>query len=263
MDTGTIIFLIFTIIMILFAVYGTIIKKESQKARSKLKEEDLIKEIDKIETLTANEIEEKLGVIDHSVLSYILQTMRYIGGIDDVDEKTYISTEIRLKGLEIKFLKMRFGLLSGNVKYWTVENRNELIGSKSKSVIGRALAGGLIFGPVGAIVGGLTGLGKKSLYADDIENLISFCYNEGENERMILFQCKDMYLKKTFNSLKQSSFGNRFKSPSELVKLEHTESTETVSQLSVADELKKLKELLDEGLLTKEEFEKQKEKLLK
>ncbi|MDP8227162.1 MAG: SHOCT domain-containing protein [Candidatus Celaenobacter polaris] len=53
---------------------------------------------------------------------------------------------------------------------------------------------------------------------------------------------------------------NSFKSPSELVKLE---SAETVSKLSVDDELKKLKELFDDGIITHEEFDKQKEKLFK
>jgi len=39
--------------------------------------------------------------------------------------------------------------------------REEEITEKSKSVLGRAAVGGLILGPLGAIVGGMSGTGKK------------------------------------------------------------------------------------------------------
>lgn len=42
----------------------------------------------------------------------------------------------------------------------TVSKSN--IVTKSKSVVGRGFAGGLIFGPVGAIIGGMSGLGGTS-----------------------------------------------------------------------------------------------------
>lgn len=259
MDSEIIIPLIFLVIIIFFGVRAAVNKKESQEARITLKEEDFTKEIDKIEKLTANEAKEKLGCKDWSVLSPDLIQMKYIGGIDDLDAKVYLKSIICLKGLELIFQEMRYGLLSGNIKYWTVENKREIIGTKSKSVVGRALAGGLLFGPVGAIIGGLTGIGKKNITLNNIENVITFSYQEEDKERIILFSCRDKYLKKIFNSLKESTFGDKFKNPSELLP---DKQTDTKNEFSVADELKKLKELLHEGILTDEEFEKQKEKLL-
>lgn len=35
---------------------------------------------------------------------------------------------------------------------------------KDKSVIGRAVVGGLLLGPIGAVVGGISGMGKKEIY---------------------------------------------------------------------------------------------------
>jgi len=52
-----------------------------------------------------------------------------------------------------------------HLKYNQIVNvgvvREEEIIEKSKSVLGRAVVGGLVLGPLGAIVGGISGTGKK------------------------------------------------------------------------------------------------------
>lgn len=51
---------------------------------------------------------------------------------------------------------------------------------KNKSVIGRAAAGGLVFGPVGAIVGAISGLGEKEQKKKRLLFLISYVSSSGE-----------------------------------------------------------------------------------
>ncbi len=56
------------------------------------------------------------------------------------------------------------------------------------------------------------------------------------------------------------NFSQQYKNPDDIKYSEPKSTTESMT--SIADELKKLKELLDSGVLTKEEFESQKTKLL-
>lgn len=53
---------------------------------------------------------------------------------------------------------------------------------KGKSVIGRGAAGGLLFGPVGAVVGGLSGTGKKTKKEVKTYLIISFHPTERATE---------------------------------------------------------------------------------
>jgi len=247
------------VIGIVLMIWVNVRHAASSKEKKSLSKDDLIKDDDILKPITKSEVEEKLGNVDRMIdYGTLFQDMYYMGGLDD-DVRHYRNCKIRIKGLEIIFSSARYGLLSGNIKYWSVENTR--VGSKSKSIVGRALVGGLIFGKVGAVVGGLTGIGNKNIYSGDIENIITFCYNEGEKERVVLFNCRDKYVKRIYESLKESTFGDKFKNPSEFIS-DKEEPQKSSTQLSVADELKKLKELLDDGLLTKEEFYKQKEKLL-
>lgn len=70
-----------------------------------------------------------------------------------------------------KMLKVRHGLFwkkepgDFEIEYSEIASvniirQNETI-QKQKNAVGRALAGGLVFGPVGAVVGGFSGIGKK------------------------------------------------------------------------------------------------------
>jgi hypothetical protein len=55
---------------------------------------------------------------------------------------------------------------------------------KNKSVLGRAVVGGVLLGGVGAVVGGLSGQGKKSMRFDRV---ISIIYHENQSfHQMIL-----------------------------------------------------------------------------
>ncbi len=198
----------------------------------------------------------------------LLGKIIYIGGIpvlDDLIEKKGIkilTTDllVRVRGLGVyighDFTCKRVSILNENINYWSLEAKNDIKAHKSKSIIGRALLGGILLGPAGAVVGGITGVGDKSVNVSGIDNVLSISINENGNEIMALFSCKNKDVKKTYEFM-EKNLPEYYKSPEEVRKLNEPK------QFSVADELIKLKELLEEGILTKDEFDKQKAKLLK
>lgn len=63
---------------------------------------------------------------------------------------------------------------------------DNLFVEKNKSVIGRGIVGGLLFGPAGVLLGGLSGLGTKQvLGGSDIPLIIAYANKEGEIQNII------------------------------------------------------------------------------
>ncbi len=253
-------------------------KREKNAVKKEIAEENKINEDIELKLLNYYEVIDVIGEKENQwnsltfQQSYSLGFVKYIGGIEFLDEiinnqnidREKSNIEFHIKGLEIiihlsSLDKYHIALSSYNIQYWTIESQKDIIGNKSKSVVGRAMVDGILFGPAGAIVGGMTGLGGKRVTISGVDNIISISCNDMGKEKMILFSCKDSKLQKVYDIFKNSTFGNKFKSPSELIPYNQTE---TRSEFSLADEIKKLKDLLDEDILTKEEFEKQKQKLL-
>lgn len=147
------------------------------------------------------------------------------------------------------------------VDYELIENG----GSISSKGLGKAVAGGLLFGGVGAIVGGVTAKTKT-------KNILE--------EFKIVITVKDFdYPTLTINLLS----GLPLKIPAEIQKVRKTaqeiisllilikntqEEAKTNnfnkenSQFSVDDEILKFKDLLDKNIIIQEEFEKKKKQLL-
>ncbi len=121
------------------------------------------------------------------------------------------------------------------------------------------MLGGVLLGPVGAIVGGMTGVGDKIIKVSDVDNIISISYSQNDKDAIILFSCTNKKVKKVYEYLKKN-FGDKYKKPEEIKFADENNSNS--DKFSIADELRKLKELLDEGLLNNEEFEQEKMKLL-
>lgn len=77
------------------------------------------------------------------------------------------------------------------------------ITEKSKSVIGRAVAGGLLFGGVGAVVGAVSGTGSKDVKTKKFMFIISYKSSSGE-DAFISFEDTRMYKGvKVANKLKE------------------------------------------------------------
>ncbi len=74
--------------------------------------------------------------------------------------------------------------ITANLKYEKITNcqcvTDKEIQEKSKSVAGRALIGGLFLGPVGAVVGGLTGVNDKKVTKLRHFIVINYDISEGE-----------------------------------------------------------------------------------
>jgi hypothetical protein len=66
------------------------------------------------------------------------------------------------------------------------------VAQKSKSPIGRALAGGILFGGAGAVVGAISGVGNKEKKDTKLYLIISYTDNKGK-DATIVFEDKRRY----------------------------------------------------------------------
>lgn len=135
--------------------------------------------------------------------------------------------------------------------------------SLTRGGLGRAVAGGFLFGGVGAVVGGVTG-GKKTksiinkmqikITIKDINNPVVYI-----NLIVVSTKSSSMIYKSAQNSAQNilSTLSVILDNMKEQDKVSNNNAS-----VSVADELVKMKKLFDDGILSKEEFEKAKEKIL-
>lgn len=77
------------------------------------------------------------------------------------------------------------------------------IQEKNKSTIGRAMAGGLLFGGVGAIVGAMTANGKKEKKVTKLMFIISYISSKGEDCFLQFEDTRNWNGKKLSNKLKE------------------------------------------------------------
>lgn len=130
--------------------------------------------------------------------------------------------------------------------------------SIKKSGLGGAAVGAMLFGGVGAIVGGAAG--KKSLEAISSLKIRVSTKDELFNSLLIvLLNTKTKKGSFTYNIAMDAA--QKLVSAFDLIGSEKDIQT-TIAASSVADEILKLKDLLDAGALTAQEFAVQKEKLL-
>ena len=130
-----------------------------------------------------------------------------------------------------------------------------------KSGAGRAVAGGLLFGGIGLVAGGLSGRKTKEVISKmTITVMIDSEWIDSIDIPIITTEVKKggwMYnlAKDTFN--KTTALLDRILSENRQPTL-----SEQAQKGSAADEIQKYKQLLDCGAITQEEFEKMKTKLL-
>ena len=144
--------------------------------------------------------------------------------------------------------------------------------------IGGAVAGGILFGGVGAIVGGSTAKAKQNkevsrmsikilLKSTNNPNIILPIYEVGKDGSLI--ETKNAADKMHYDGLMREVSGIKdiFSIIIDIVDKnviiqKNTPLLQNTSSNSVADELEKLAKLRDSGILTEEEFKSQKSKLL-
>lgn len=151
---------------------------------------------------------------------------------------------------------------------------DNIITQKSNAnTVGRAIVGGVLAGGAGAIIGGLSG---KTTQKKEIKKINIIIGQRDLSEPIITLNCYevDPMHSKWFEDARAVDMLNYAQQVTDLLSViieaqeKYAQGSENVQMsndnqhLSVADELKKLKDLLDSGILTPDEFQEQKKRLL-
>lgn len=142
------------------------------------------------------------------------------------------------------------------VSFELLENGNTI----SKGGIGGALAGGALFGDAGAVVG--AAVGKRKIKQEITQYLIKIITRNRN--------CPEVYInflttgKLMSDSIVFKSRAGTAQQVLTMLTLMMDGQNKTISEnrFSAADEIMKYKKLLDDGILTQEEFEEKKKQLL-
>ncbi|CZR77502.1 TPA: SHOCT domain-containing protein [Clostridioides difficile] len=170
----------------------------------------------------------------------------------DDDNKKFIV----LNGFNREKVSLNVYNYSDVIEYELLENGETV----TKGGIGRALAGGVLFGGVGAVVGGVTAKRKTKAFIDSLKIKITLNNLSNPSVYVNLIQL-------------------RTKSNSSIYKMAYSSAQEILSILSIIvkdnedgnlqdkpddaiQQVKGLKELLDLGAITEEEFNTKKKELL-
>lgn len=217
---------------------------------------------------------------------FVKNFKEYISQIDNFSPSQYIvSTNFKsgivfdeknqsiclLKILEDEFSNRIF-TYKDLVSVEFVENGSVINNTVRTSQIGNALVGGLLLGGIGTVIGGLSGEKKQSKIIDSI--VIRIIVNDTKEPVFELnFTKNDVSIE---SKVKQIDYNETIKKARHwhslievLIKRADTEDNEivpnTIVKVSgslIADEIKKLAELRNLGVLSDSEFQQQKEKLL-
>jgi len=147
-----------------------------------------------------DELTTKIGKPSVWTPKRVVDVCEYVAGIEDLDDligaqnflkvKPIINFEVYPEGLGLTIMhnfKMHHaGIKNDQIKSIAFE-RGSVIATENKSVIGRAIVGGLLLGPLGAVIGGLSGVGSNTL--KDHDKLIIIVDIDG-TEQAILFDVK-------------------------------------------------------------------------
>jgi len=123
-----------------------------------------------------SEIEKRMPVHNY-------EEIKYMDGISAYDEGLKVVLSLLDDKMEIKPKKKEFPV--ANIQYTQIKKINIVketeIKEFDKSVTGRAVVGGLLLGGLGAVIGGMSGLGKKTFSVNRtflVINYISSSTNE-------------------------------------------------------------------------------------
>ena len=131
----------------------------------------------------------------------------------------------------------------------------------SSGGLGRAVAGGLLFGGVGAVVGGVTGGKKAKGITTNLFINVIVKDNSATNINLTLIN-KPLKKGSLLERAAQNNARDIIAKLTLITKSINDEKTDKPSTTSGVDEIMKYKELLDKGILTQEEFDAKKKQLL-
>lgn len=164
-----------------------------------------------------------------------------------------------------------FGAVTGltTFKYEDVLDFELIQDGKSvidKGGLGRAAIGGLLFGGSGAIVGTLTGSRKQTEICTELR--VKITLNKTENPSVFIDFIKGTNVNK--GNILYRQLANAAETVMSLLQVitnetfanERILSQEKSAPVSNADEIRKYKELLDDGIISQEEFDAKKRQLL-
>lgn len=139
-----------------------------------------------------------------------------------------------------------------NILSWGYIKNSDVV-KQSKSVLGRAVVGTLLLGPLGGVVGGMSGLGEKSLNSDYFLQIDYLDSNQSQKTLVCGFM--DKQLEKVLFIFEQD-YKDKY------IKLDVEKDSKEASDESIAEKLVKLKELEVQGVITEDEFIKLKSKII-
>ena len=141
------------------------------------------------------------------------------------------------------------------IDFELLENGSSII----KGGLGRALVGGALFGGIGAAVGAATGTRKSHSVCESLKIKVTV----RNNSSPAIFVDYITSSTKTSSFVYKDAFEKAHKTLSALqCAVDSVERKETPSTSDVADEIRKYKQLFDEGIITEAEFEAKKKQLL-
>ena len=135
---------------------------------------------------------------------------------------------------------------------------------KDKSVIGRAIGGGLLLGPLGAVVGGMSGVGKKTKKQAATSNnwfvLIAFSLDGVQN--IAVFKVEALIFKERVANKIVNEIITKRQLILSKAKNGNKEETIKVDDFRLKDKLTKLKSFYESGLINENEYSEKKKELL-
>ncbi|MGK5512055.1 hypothetical protein [Brevibacillus formosus] len=110
-------------------------------------------------------------------------------GIPHVPAHSGIDLFLLNDKLTMKEKNLSFDLPLEQVQAATALSKTDLL-TKDKSIIARGVVGGVLLGPLGAIVGGMTGIGKKNVKGSFL--VINYRPKESESIEVIIINMLNM-----------------------------------------------------------------------
>ena len=203
-----------------------------------------------------------------------LFNLEYDDALQSVEDasQTVISDINKLeKNIKIEILRLKIK----NIKYYKVEGDVHFVsdvhgggGSGGGTNLSGAIIGGALFGAAGAIVGSQIGTEVKinPVITDIIKRdgrFVRLVYNDVENVKEYIFTSDEIEI---FSKLiPEKEYGTVMLNKSEeKAQISNNENTaqQMANKNNVVEELRQYKSLLDEGIITQEEFDNKKKELL-